>query len=117
MVEPYLTGLKTIIERFRSLHPEMNAVSCKHFFNGAAAYMDEKIFMSLSPVGLALKLAEDDCSLLFAQGATPLQYFPKAPIKKGYAVLPPQLVDDEEVLVEWVIRCIKFAGGKNGTGV
>ena len=64
--------------------------------------------MSLSPVGLALKLADDDCALLLNQGATPLKYFPKAPIKKGYVVLSAQLIEDEKELSGWIKRSMEF---------
>ena len=114
MAEPYLTDLKVIIERLNALHPGVGIVSGKHFFSGAAAYVNDQIFMSISPVGLALKLPDDDCTLLFTQGATPLKYFPKAPVKKGYAVLPSQLVENETVLMRWVVRSMEFAGGTNG---
>lgn len=114
MAEPYLTELKAIIGRINALGPEIGVVSCKHFFSGAAAYVDAQIFMSLSPVGLALKLPEADCARLFSQGATPLKYFPKAPVKKDYAVLPAQLVEDEKTLMEWVVRSMNFVRDMNG---
>ena len=38
--------------------------------------------MTLTPVGLALKLPERDRTDLLTTGASPLKYFPKAPIKK-----------------------------------
>ena len=109
MAEPYLTELETIISRLLALHNDTSSVTCKHFFGGAAAYVDDKIFMSLSPVGLALKLSQDDCASLFGQGAVPLRYFPKAPVKKGYAVLPPKLVGNEDELMTWILRSVEYA--------
>ena len=109
MAEPYLRELQTIIERASMLHEEAGAISCKHFFSGAAAYVDDHIFMTLTTVGLALKLPEDDRNTLFDQGAKPLQYFPKAPVKKDYALLQSQLIDDDGVLNDWILRSIKFA--------
>jgi len=103
MAEPYLTDLQIILGR-----AEFDAITCKHFFSGAAAYVEGRIFMSLSPVGLALKLPEHDLQALFGQGAKPLQYFPKAPVKKDYVVLPPHMVDDISVLSDWIGRGIAF---------
>lgn len=111
MAEPYLAELKKIIERLSCHHDEMNAVFCKHFFSGAAAYVDDHIFMSLSPVGLALKLPEEECRFLFSQGGNPLRYFPKAPIKKGYSVLPISIVQNDSALGGWIVRSIEFARG------
>ncbi len=110
MAEPYLAELRLII---RSLHfsaKEKNPIICKHFFSGAAAYLGDQIFMSVSPVGLALKLSQSDCDALFANGAIPLRYFPKAPVKKGYAVLPVGIVEDKEILEKWIIKSIAFIG-------
>ena len=70
------------------------AVVCKHFFSGAAAYVNGQIFMSLSPAGLALKLPEEQRSALMERGGKPLRYFPKAPIKRGYVVLSAPMVAD-----------------------
>lgn len=92
MAEPYLRDLKSIVERACVPSEEAVEISYRHFFSGAAAYVDGHIFMTLTTVGLALKLPEDDRRTLFDQGATPLQYFAKAPVKKDYALLPPQLM-------------------------
>ena len=70
MAEPYLTVLKSIVERSCPPHEEVGDVACKHFFSGAAAYANGHIFMTLTSVGLALKLPEDDRTTLLAEGAT-----------------------------------------------
>ena len=112
MAEPYLSELRAIVERLRAQDDGLPDVSCKHFFSGAAAYVGGQIFMSLSPVGLALKLSEADCTALFKQGATPLHYFPKAPAKQGYAVLPAKMAKEEACLAGWVVRSLAFARNK-----
>ena len=80
------------------------------FFGGAAAYVNGRIFMSLTPVGLALKLPEEDRILLINEGAKRLQYFPKAPIKKDYVVLTEALADDPPALDTWITKSTAFAG-------
>ena len=65
--------------------------------------------MTLTPVGLALKLSEGDRNALFDQGAKPLRYFPDAPVKKDYALLPSQLIEDDGVLNDWISRGIEYA--------
>ncbi len=97
MAQPYLRELQAIVERVCVPGKVADSVLCKHFFSGAAAYVDGHIFMTLTTVGLALKLPEDDRNGLFDQGAKPLKYFPKAPVKKDYALLPPELIDDSDV--------------------
>ncbi len=64
--------------------------------------------MTLTTVGLALKLPEDDRRTLFDQGAKPLQYFPNAPVKKDYVLLPIPLIDDRDFLNGWISRSIEY---------
>ena len=111
MAEPYLGALKSIVERVGVAGDAADGISCKHFFGGAAAYVDGRIFMTLTTVGLALKLPEDDRNRLFDQGGTPLRYFPRAPVKKDYVLLPDQVVNDDGVLGEWISRSIEFVRG------
>lgn len=91
------------------LEPERGIVECKHFFSGAAAYTGGRIFASLTPVGFALKLPEESRAALTQQGAKPLRYFPKAPIKKDYVVLPKALTDNADALAPWIDESIRFA--------
>lgn len=61
----------------------------KHFSSGAAMYADGRICISLTPAGFGLKLPGDlREELVQEEGLQPLRYFPKAPIKKEYVVLP-----------------------------
>ena len=108
MAEPYLRDLKSIVERASVPCEEVAHITCKHFFSGAAAYVNGRIFMTLTPVGLALKLPEDDRNEFFDQGGKPLRYFPKAPVKKDYAVLPSRLLDHNKVLSDWISRSVEF---------
>ena len=108
MAEPYLKELQAIVERSGVQSSETAELLCKHFFSGAAAYVNNQIFMTLTTVGLALKLPEIDRNTLFAQGAKPLKYFPKAPVKKEYALLPSRVIADECALRDWISRSIAF---------
>ena len=109
MAKPYLQNLQEIIDRLNPQSGLPDHVQCRHFFSVSAAYVDGQIFMSLSPVGLALKLPKSDVENLFEQGAKSLRYFPKAPIKKDYAVLPADIVDDDKTLGDWISKSIAFA--------
>lgn len=80
MAQPYLDDLTRMVEA----RVDQPGVVCKHFFSGAAAYIGDDVFMTLTPVGLAFKLREPTRTRLFAQDGIPLQYFPKAPIKREY---------------------------------
>ena len=108
MPEPYLSNLKIIVEQECRSRGQTGSIRCKHFFGGAAAYVDDQIFMTLSPVGLALKLPEKDRATLFSLGAKPLRYFPNAPVKKDYALLPTEHLDEFGALQELISRSIAF---------
>lgn len=105
MAQPYLTDLQALLER---LDLGDDRFECKHFFSGAAAYVEGVIFMTWTPSGLALKLPQDACDRLLREGGTPLRYFPKAPVKKGYVVLGSELVEDDDALKERVSDSIAF---------
>ena len=107
MADPYLSQLQALIARLDVHAKDARDISCKHFFGGAAAYLNGQIFMTLTPVGLALKLSDQDRAALFKLGAKPLRYFPKAPVKKDYALLPSRFMDDEDALSDWIRRWAK----------
>ena len=102
MVDSYLRALRSILDGGApGLDPSVT-IECKHFFSGAAAYADGRIFMTLTPAGLALKLGASDRAALLDHGAAPLRYFPDAPVKQDYAVLPQSIVSDDVVLARWI---------------
>ena len=103
MAEPFLSRLQELLVDCGLDLAVGGDLVCKHFFSGAAAYYDGAIFMSLSPAGLALKLPEPERTALMEAGGKPLRYFPNAPIKKDYVVLPDKLMGDRpslKILIE-----------------
>jgi TfoX/Sxy family transcriptional regulator of competence genes len=82
MAETHLRNLLSLIELLAlNLNPK-DAIQCKHFFGGAAAYANGRIFMTLTSRGLALKLQRDSRELLIRAGARPLRYFSKCSDKE-----------------------------------
>ena len=108
MVDSYLKDLEELLERATPASGYNVDIAARHFFGGAAAYADGRIFMSLTPAGMALKLPEGDRAALRQQGATPLRYFPKAPIKKDYVVLPEAITDDGAALAGWIAKSVGY---------
>ena len=106
MAEPYLSQLRALIAECGLDQAVGSDLVCRHFFSGAAAYYDGAIFMSLSPVGLAIKLPERDRTILMDAGGRPLRYFPKAPVKKDYVVVPDDLMDDLPGLKSWIAQSL-----------
>ena len=78
-------------------------------FGGAAGYLDGHIFISLTKVGLALKLTDDDRQRLFkADDAKEMRYFPKAPIKKQYALMSDDYLTGPKRVKPWIERSMAF---------
>jgi len=94
------------------LGPEIELI-VKPFFGGAAGYANGKICLSLTKVGFAVKLPQDDRQELLNKGAQPLRYFPKAPVKKEYVILPTTIMNETDNLRKWVRKCIFYVAGKN----
>jgi TfoX/Sxy family transcriptional regulator of competence genes len=81
----------------------------KPMFGGIGAYAHGRMFLSLSDVGLALKLGESERQeLLRVKGAKPLQYEPDSPPSKSYVVLPDTMLSDAKTLQAWLARSAAF---------
>ena len=65
--------------------------------------------MTLTSVGLALKLPPESREFLVAQGAKPLRYFPTGPIKKDYVVVPDQIARNPNALAPWIAKSVLFS--------
>jgi len=87
MTKKYFDKLNFLISELNLSDDLTNNIEIKHFFSGAAVYVNDNICISWSPVGLSFKLQESKAEKLIQQGkAQPLKYFPKGHIKKGYAL-------------------------------
>ena len=85
------------------------SLECKHFFSGAALYAEEKICLSLSPVGLAIKLPEETRDRLLLDGtAVPLRYFPGGPVKKDYVLFLGSVSEGSKALYGYVKESIGY---------
>lgn len=109
MAMEYLEKLKAITNRATARRFIKVKIDCKHFFSGAAVYVDGRICISLTPAGFAIKLPEEQREILLQErGTKSLRYFPKAPIKKDYVVLPDSMLKDTKKLRKWVKITIEY---------
>jgi TfoX/Sxy family transcriptional regulator of competence genes len=104
---PYKTSLQVLVDT--SLGADSGLVVCKHFFSGAAAYLDDRVIATLSPVGLAFKLSEGSCQELLKADAKPLRYFPKSPIKRNYVLFEIPADLDSDRVTSLLIESIEHA--------
>lgn len=109
MAKIYLDRIKELISPLVDGKDKSVEFEFKHFFSGAALYVNGKIAMTLTPVGFALKLPKQIReSLIKNKSAKTLRYFPKAPIKKDYVILLEEVMDDKATLEELVEVCINY---------
>lgn len=98
MAEPYLTELRDLAIEWTRADPGVGDLACRHFFSGAAAYRDGTIVATLTPVGLAFKVAAKLRDELLARGvASELRYFPDAPIKRDCVLFSTVIEPDAAV--------------------
>ena len=111
MAKLYLEQLLTLIEKTNlKTHSDAADVEAKHFFSGAALYKDKKLCASLSPVGIAFKLADDEVAALINSGkAQPLKYFAKGHIKKGYALFAEPDLTQIELWKGYFLKALQHA--------
>ena len=112
MAKKYLDSMIELIDPLITEKFSGISFEYKHFFSGAALYANGKICMTLTPVGLALKLPEEYRESLIKEGAKKLRYFPKAPVKKEYAVLSKKLIDDQTTFNNIIEVCVNFTANK-----
>ncbi len=111
MAQPYLDELTQLVHNIDSGSFDL---ACKHFFSGAALYVDGQICASLTPKGLAFKLPESRCAELFADNtAVPMQYFDNSPVKRGYILIPHIGVLSNRDIRNYFNECIANVTGRN----
>jgi TfoX/Sxy family transcriptional regulator of competence genes len=105
MAKKYLEKLSGFVCLLKIEDEISKRIEVKHFFSGAALYVNEEICVTWSPVGLAFKLPEDEVNALIDCGkAKPLKYFPKGHIKKSYALFENPDEKDHQLWKEFFIK-------------
>ena len=103
MAEPYLTRLAQIVAEIGPLPSGGATLESKHFFSGAALYVNGKIFASLSPAGFAVKFPEDTRISLIEDGkGTEFRLFAKGPVKREYIALSDSVIADDGLIRELI---------------
>jgi TfoX/Sxy family transcriptional regulator of competence genes len=100
----------------RALQTQLEAAAPPHvdwrfrpMFGGIGVYANDKMCVSLSDVGLAVKLgAADQAALLKLKGAKRLQYEPSSPPSKSYIVVPDAMLADRKTLGHWLALSADF---------
>lgn len=116
MAKIYLEKLQDMLGPVGARLPAGVELEIKHFFSGAACYAGGSICITLTPVGLAMKLSEADRAAARKAGGRALRYFPNGPIKKDYVVLPGKIRGNTRSLRAWARKSIRYALAAAGSG-
>ena len=109
MAKKYLVPLSELMKKIDSTKFKNIDFECKHFFSGAGVYANGKIYITLTPAGLAMKLPEKHRNkLLKNKNGKPLHYFPGSPIKKEYVVFSKEIKNDFRKLRNWIKISIEY---------
>ena len=105
---PYRDQLESILKKARPHVSSTHDLKFKKCFGAVAGYVNGNIFISCGKFGLALKLPPETLATLFKEeGVKPLKYFPNGHVKKDYAVLSRQILNQPERLKKLVDKSIK----------
>jgi TfoX/Sxy family transcriptional regulator of competence genes len=106
-----LRPLQQALEAAMPYPPEAVDLTFRSMFGGIGAYVRGRYFVSISAIGLALKLPADlqDQLLDEEPEAKRLQYSPEAPVSKQYILVPPHFLNNHSLLEPWVKKSIDYA--------
>ena len=111
MAEPYLSQLSDLVDELGLEQRTPFVLECRHFFGGAALYIDGTICASLTPVGLALKLPQPSRDAMFGDGrGSALRYFDGGKVKRDYVVLSQTVAANHTEVCELFVasfRCVR----------
>ena len=109
MAKEYLDKLTAFVEIAAARCPQNTSLECKHFFSGAALYVDKRISTTLTRGGLAIKLPQQTRERLFQDKlAKPLRYFSNGPVKKEYALFSAAVEVSKDRLIGYAIEGINY---------
>jgi len=95
-----------LIERFEALARRLPVVERRKMFGYPALFLHGNLVTGLFASSWMIRLPDDARGeLLTLPGARPFEPMPGRPMK-GYAVLPDDVVADEELLETWIRRAI-----------
>jgi TfoX/Sxy family transcriptional regulator of competence genes len=94
---------------FREALEPLPEVELRKMFGCPCAFVHGQMFAVFHPVGLALKLSDEDREALLAQpNAALFEPMPGRRMRQ-YVVLPPALQSTEETLQQWIGRAYRYA--------
>ena len=109
MENKYLNEITILLKQVCPKLSTTHELEFKNVFGAVGGYVDGKIFTSCGKFGVALRLPPDTLDVLFQDNdAKHLKYFPKGHVKKEYAVLTKQVLENRHQLKKLVDESLKY---------
>ncbi len=109
MENKYQSEITVLLKQVRPRLSTTHQLEFKNVFGAVGGYINGHIFISCGKFGVALRLPPETLDQLFHEKkAKRLKYFPKGHIKKEYAVLSKQVLENKQRLKKLVDESIKF---------
>jgi TfoX/Sxy family transcriptional regulator of competence genes len=98
-----------LVERFAAVMDRYPDVERRKMFGYPAAFIGGNMATGLFAEHWVVRLPDAELARAIAQGAAPFEVMPGRPMK-GFVVIPPTVVADDESIGTWVERGIAHAG-------
>lgn len=99
-----------LVERFASVLSRYPEAQQRQMFGFPAAFVSGNMATSLFQDRWVVRLGDAEREqLMKLDGSGPFEPMPGRPMK-GFAVVPPRVVDDDTALAPWIERALAFAG-------
>ena len=109
MKNKYFNQATKLLKQSRPRLASTHRLEFKNVFGAVAGYVDGHIFISCGRFGVALRLPLETLSqLLKEKSVKHLKYFPNGHIKKEYAVLSKQIIENSSQLKKLVNKSISY---------
>jgi len=100
---------ESLVARFHELAPQEAGVQLRPMFGYPACFVNGNMFTGLFQDRWLVRLGADAVAELLAiPDAAPFEPMPGRPMR-GFVLLPPDFVDDEEAIRPWLARALAHA--------
>ena len=110
MQNKYLEKITKLLEQASPKLATIYRLEFKNVFGAVGGYVNGRIFVSCGKFGVALRLPSQTLESLFNEKIVKhLKYFPNGHVKKEYAVLPKQIIEDSHKFKKLLDKSIGYA--------
>jgi hypothetical protein len=98
-----------IVERFATVMGRYPDLERRQMFGYPAAFVGGNMATGLFAEHWVVRLPDADLAMAIADGAAPFEVMPGRPMK-GFVVIPPAVVADDDAIGTWLEKGIAHAG-------